>query len=523
MTEEYEEDYDYEEDKEEDPQWRLLTPKERKKLLKNAFTNDDWYDEGSLPVHKGGDGNPLFEVLSDRVGAPLSEIKRYYAAWLNSQGFSAESALKKSPSNSVNPSENLGQYMIKDEPVSDHQQGGMGGMGGMGNISDPGLMPPPQGGNGDSMGMWAMMNFLTSQQRMAMQQQQFQMMQGMEQRKLDQNREESQRREAMARDQQFMNQQMSFMREMIKKSGDGDGFFDSDMKKIMKEKVVDQMLGGGDNGDWKDMVKDVIGSDTMKAAVGGIGGAIGSRNNTPAGYNVPGYNPYAQPIPQPIPQQREQVMHNPGIPEQQFLYEQPQPVEQPPSGYFGEENAPPQQQEVEMQEVPREPSTDEYQQALMSTLSQLMGPSLQDPKNLEAVKQQVEVAVETTLVEHPELLPQMKLIKMTEKILLILNLRDIGLGLKDLLSKTKPGQAPSNLILAVVVEQLRDRPEFYKIFAENTYEELVATIEPFKNTGTISYDYEYLLNPDVAEVCRHMLAAVAADARQKGAPPIEGM
>jgi len=516
MAEEYEEDYDYEEDKEEDPQWRLLTPKERKKLLKNAFTNDDWYEEGSLPVHKGGNGNPLFEVLSDRVGAPLSEIKRYYAAWLNSQGFSAENALKKSPSNNVNPSETLGQYMIKDEPVTNPQtqQPNMG----MG-ISDPGLMPPPPGGNSDSMGMWAMMNFLTSQQRMAMQQQQFQMMQNMEQRKLDQNREESQRREAMARDQQFMNQQMSFMREMIKKSGDGDGFFDSDMKKIMKEKVVDQMLGGSDNGDWKDMVKDVISSDTMKAAVGGIGGAIGSRNNTPAGYNVPGYNPYAQ----PIPQQPEQVMHNPSIPEQQVAYEQPpQPVEQPPSGYFGEENAPP-QQEVETQEVPREPSSDEYQQALMSTLSQLMGPSLQDPKNLEAVKEQVEVAVETTLVENPELLPQMKLIKMTEKILLILNLRDIGLGLKDLLSKTKPGQAPSNLILAVVVEQLRDRPEFYKIFAENTYEELVATIEPFKNTGTISYDYEYLLNPEVAEVCRHMLAAVAADAQQKGAPPVEGL
>lgn len=513
MEEGYEEDYDYEEEKEEDPQWRLLTPKERKKLLKNAFTNDDWYDEGSLPVHKGGDGNPLFEVLSDRVGAPLSEIKRYYAAWLNSQGFSAENALKKAPSNNVNPSETLGQYMIRDEQVSNpppqHQNTGMMG------ISDPGLMPPPPGGNSDSMGMWAMMNFLTSQQRMAMQQQQFQMMQGMEQRKLDQNREESQRREAMARDQQFMNQQMSFMREMIKKSGDGDGFFDSDMKKIMKEKVVDQMLGGGNDGDWKDMVKDVIGSDTMKAAVGGIGSAIGSRNSTPAGYNVPGYNPYAQPIPQ-----QEMVTHNP-MPEQQVAYEQPQQATQSPTGYFGEEQQVP--QEVQMQEVPREPSPDEYQQALMSTLSQLMGPSLQDPKNLEAVKQQVEVAVETTLVENPELLPQMKLIKMTEKILLILNLRDIGLGLKDLLSKTKPGQAPSNLILAVVVEQLRDRPEFYKIFAENTYDELVATIEPFKNTGTISYDYEYLLNPDVAEVCRHMLAAVAEDARQKGAPPVDGM
>ena len=34
--EEYEEEYDYEAEQEEDPQWRLLTPKERKKLLKNA-------------------------------------------------------------------------------------------------------------------------------------------------------------------------------------------------------------------------------------------------------------------------------------------------------------------------------------------------------------------------------------------------------------------------------------------------------------------------------------------------------
>ena len=514
--EEYEEEYDYEAEQEEDPQWRLLTPKERKKLLKNAFTNDDWYEDGSLPVHKGGDANPLFEVLSDRVGAPMSEIKRYYAAWLNSQGFSAENALKRSASTDSNPSETLGQFMIKDEPASNPTSSSSGF-----GISDPGMIPMPpqsQGGNNGEMGMWAMMNFLTQQQRMAMQQQQFQMMQMMEQRKLDQNREEGQRREAMARDQQFMNQQMAFMREMMKKNGD-DGFFDSDMKKIMKEKVVDQMLGGGDSGDWKDMVKDVIGSDTMKAAVGGIGSAIGSRNSTPAGYNVPGYNPYAQPMAAAVPQEvPQQVMANP-----QHVPMEAMPVpDAPPSGYFGEENAAP-QQEVMMQEVPREPSSDEYQAALMETLSQLMGPALQDPKNLEAVKQQVEVAVETTLVENPELLPQAKLILMTEKILLILNLRDIGLGLKDLLSKTKPGQPPSDLILAVVVEQLRDRPEFYKIFAENTYDELVATIEPFKNTGTISYDYEYLLNPEVAEVCRHMLSAVAADATKNGMPAIQGM
>jgi len=521
MSEEYEDDeYAYDgDDENEDPQWRSLTPKERKALMRNAFTNDDWYEDGSLPVHKGGDANPLFDILAERVGAPVQEIKRYYAAWLNSQGFSASDALKKSPSSdNSSPTETLGQYMVKDEP----QQNPSSGMGGMG-LSDPGMMPMPQSGNSDSMGMWAMMNFLTQQQRMAMQQQQFQMMQMMEQRKLDQNREEGQRREAMARDQQFMNQQMAFMREMMKKNGD-DGFFDSDMKKIMKEKVVDQMLGGGDNNGWQDMVKDVIGSDTMKAAVGGIGSAIGSRNNTPAGYNVPGYNPYAQPI------QQQPAIQNP--PQQAVMPPQQQEQviqEVPAAGYFGAEDVAPEKVQYDEDtgeqyvEVPREPSSDEYQAALMNTLSQLMGPSLQDPQNLAAVKEQVEVAVETTIVENPNLLPQNKLIKMTEKILLILNLRDIGLGLKDLLSRTKPGQEPSPMVMGVVVEQLRDRPEFYKIFAENTYEELLAEIEPFKNTGTIQFDYEYLLDPDVANVCRYMLNAVQADARNNGAPQVEGL
>ena len=40
------------------------------------------------------------------------------------------------------------------------------------------------------------------------------------------------------------------------------------------------MLGGGGGDDWKGMVKDVLGSDTLKAAVGGIGGAIGNRRSS---------------------------------------------------------------------------------------------------------------------------------------------------------------------------------------------------------------------------------------------------
>ena len=509
-----------EEESEDDPQWRGLSPGERKTLLKSVFGNNDWYEEGQLPVFEGGSANPLFDVIAERVGAPAREIKRYYAAWLSKQGFSADKINQTvSKSEGQGSSNTLSNFMLKDEPQHQQQsqqsqQGDMFGGGGGGGGND--FMPMPQGkGDSDSMGMWAMMNFLTSQQRMAMQQQQFQMMQGMEQRKLDQGREEGQRREAMARDQQFMNQQMAFMREMMKKSGD-DGFFDSEMKNIMKEKVVDQMLGGGGGADdWKGMVKDVLGSDTLKAAVGGIGGAIGSRkSSTPAGYNVAGYNPYAQPdvaVQHQQHQQQQQQQYQQMPPEQM----QPQTVPEPQLDGVFFEDAPQQQQ----QEVPdREPSSQEYQAALLDAMSQMLGPSMNDPATLSALKQQIEVSVETVMTEMPGTLPNHKLLRMTEKLLLILNMRDIGLGLKDLRSKTDIGHEPSSLVMAVVVEELRKKPEFYKIFAENTYDELLAIIEPFKNTGTIQYDFDYLLKTEVAEICRYLLAAVQLNAQQNGLP-----
>ncbi len=497
-----------EEENEDDPQWRGLSPGERKTLLKSVFSNNDWYEEGQLPVFEGGSANPLFDVIAERVGAPAREIKRYYAAWLSKQGFSADQINQSVSKSDVqsNPGNNLSNFMIKDEPPQQNSNMGFGATQSTQSNNDFMPMPTNAQGNSDSMGMWAMMNFLTSQQRMAMQQQQFAMMQSMEQRKLDQNREEGQRREAMARDQQFMNQQMAFMREMMKKSGD-DGFFDSEMKNIMKEKVVDQMLGGGGGDDWKGMVKDVLGSDTLKAAVGGIGGAIGKRSSTPAGYNVAGYNPYAQPDVTP------QQQYQPVAAEQEM---QPQTVPEPQQldGVFFDD-APQQPQ----QEVPtREPTSQEYQAALLDAMGQMLGPSMNDPATLNALKEQIEVSVETVMTEMPGTLPNHKLLRMTEKLLLILNMRDIGLGLKDLRSKTDIGQEPSSLVMAVVVEELRKKPEFFKIFAENTYEELLAIIEPFKNTGTIQYDFDYLLKPEVAEICRYLLAAVQLNAQQNGLP-----
>ena len=77
------------------PQWRTLSPKERKLLMKNVFSNPEWYDDSQgSPVFEGGTANPMFEEISDKAGAPVREVKRYYAAWLRNQGFSPSEALK---------------------------------------------------------------------------------------------------------------------------------------------------------------------------------------------------------------------------------------------------------------------------------------------------------------------------------------------------------------------------------------------------------------------------------------------
>ena len=512
---EYGSDYDEEDSSggSSNPQWRTLSPKERKLLMKNVFSNPDWYDDSQgSPVFEGGSANPMFDEISDKAGAPVKEVKRYYAAWLRNQGFSPSEALKP---REAAPRQEQGYVSSSHAATSPSM---VSSPNPPGPPALPTVQPPPDDGGGSEM--WAMMQFLTQQQYMQMQQQQFQMQMMMEQRRLDQQKESDTRREAMARDQQFMNQQMAFMRDMTKKSGD-DGFFDSEMKGIFKERMVDSMFGEKDNS-WQDTAKEILGSDTLKAAVGGLGGALttaaASRSNIPAGYDNPEYNPYAQGAISTQTQQPQQ------IPQEMT---QPGQTEAPPQEamdgvFFGEEQ---QAETTEAPAAPQQPqpqqfTEDDYKNILLSSYVEAMGPVANDPQVMSALQEQVDVTVSTTLLELPDALPQIKLQSMNEKLLLIRNLRDIGMGMMDLRQRTPAGQVPSDLIVAAVVGELRKNPEFYKIFADNTYDELMAKIEPFKLTGAVEKDYAYLLKPEVQEVCRPLLQAVKSDALQNGAPPL---
>ena len=323
---------EYEEETNEDIKWRSLGPKDRVKFLKNLFSDEDWYD--GTPFFQGGDTNPDFQTICDRSGAPMGEVKRYYASWLDRQGLDPKRAnqIEKEKNSMVAPP-TAQQTFNATAPTPTPTP-----MPSMINANDPDpmdqmMMSQMQNSqpNGEAANMMFMMHFLTSQQRMMMQQQQFQAQMMMQQEQQRQATASEMRREQMARDQQFMNQQTTFLRGSFKRASDGG--FQGKMQAALEEKMIDELVNGKES-NWKEDVKDVLGSDTLKDAVSGLGGALMARGGgvaaqppVPVGYDMPDYNPYAQPIPpQPLVEQHlQQPVQQPPQPAPCLLYTSPSP------------------------------------------------------------------------------------------------------------------------------------------------------------------------------------------------------
>ena len=233
-------------------EWDRLSAQERKELLRAVFDDSEWYD--GPPYHEGGQFHPALGEISSKLGCTSDDIKMYYAAWLQAKGFTKEQiseALRNAPKTNtfagvtpvvaqlpdsvpVEPSNAYKQQMAKMESEAFSDPSVDNGM-----FSVQG-MPQQTGGDSVSNSMSAMMQFMMMQQQIAARQQHQQQMMMMEQRRLDQQRESELRREQQARDQQFSMQQMSFMREMLR-TKESDGFFDSDMKGIFKQKMVENL------------------------------------------------------------------------------------------------------------------------------------------------------------------------------------------------------------------------------------------------------------------------------------------
>ena len=140
------------------------------------------------------------------------------------------------------------------------------------------------------------------------------------------------------------------------------------------------------------------------------GGGVAAQPQVPVGYDMPDYNPYAQPVPpqplveQQLPTTSAAATNNPHQqPQQQMdgVFFEEQPAKQPPL-------TPEQTLGVATQPQIQTMNKDEYNQILFQSFSELLGPAMQDPQVSKAVQEQIEVAVDVTMLEMPQALPQIQ-------------------------------------------------------------------------------------------------------------------
>lgn len=499
-------------------EWDRLSAQERKELLRAVFDDSEWYD--GPPYHEGGQFHPALGEISSKLGCTSDDIKMYYAAWLQAKGFTKDQigeAIRNAPKTNtfagvtpvvaqlpesvpVEPSNAYKQQMAKMESEAFSDPSVDNGM-----FSVQG-MPQQTGGDSVSNSMSAMMQFMMMQQQIAARQQHQQQMMMMEQRRLDQQRESELRREQQARDQQFSMQQMSFMREMLR-TKDSDGFFDSDMKGIFKQKMVENLLdgGGGSESALERVAGRLLQPEVLGAVASGASAALAKNQPVrPAGYDSPTYDPYAgtpvEAVPASIPAPTQVA---PPVPME------PTPVA--PDMFFGDEeptttSTPPVAEEevLEMQ-----PSSDEFKAAIMEQLKAQMGSELEDPKKLQAVQQQVSIAVDNVMIEYSNYTVEQKLEAISERLAFIRSIRDIAQGLEKAMVEVRNG-TPDGVVRNYIISQLKQNPVFWKIFSTNNYTELMGLVQPYVETGGVRYDYQFLSRPEVAQFCSEIIRDIHA-------------
>lgn len=476
-----------------DPQWGALTTEQKKELMMAVFEDEEWY--AGTPAHVGGSSLPEFGEIASRLSAPKNDVMKYYAAWVKTKGLNPQEVMSRAKTMESAPAPAVEQAPSAAMPVSMPPPSAGSSMtqnvaGSMKNALMQDMLGSMFGGQqqantpgGDMkymMGMMMMTNMLDSERRQHEAQMQLQREQFLAQQNNTIRQEQQQRQDSM------MTMQMNFMNSMMKegrKSGEDE--FGTILKAAAMEKVADNLFGASESTAERILTK-VLDPDALGAVVAGARGAMGARQSAvPAGYDVPSYNPYAQPLP---PEE--------SIPPQQ-VPAQPQTDDR---GFFeGPEQDAPSQMDVEV-------SAEEFRDTLLGAFRQNMGAQLEDEKTRKALLEQIDISVDVVRLKNPELTPQNQLERMSQELILVRSLRDIGMGLRQAKSYLDNGVSEATVVEGIKNE-LNGQPVLGQIFRENTYEQMMGIIEPYKETGGVVHDYNFLLQPDIANLCRKVLAS----------------
>ena len=149
---------------------------------------------------------------------------------------------------------------------------------------------------------------------------------------------------------------------------------------------------------------------------------------------------------------------------------------------------------------------EEFRNTLLGAFKQNMGAQLEDEKTRKALLEQIDISIDVVKLKHSELTPQNQLERMSQELILVRSLRDIGMGLRQAKQYLDNGVSETTVISGIK-DEINQQPVFAQIFTENTYEQLMGLIEPYKETGGVIHDYNFLLQPDIASLCRGVLVS----------------
>ena len=155
----------------------------------------------------------------------------------------------------------------------------------------------PQNGGNDMkymMGMMMMSNMFESERR------QHEAQHAIQREQFAASQNNSIRQEQQQRQDMMMTQQMNFMNNMFKQGmKTNEDEFGSMLKAAAMERVADSMFGQSESTAERILSK-VLDTEALGAVVSAGRGVMANRQSqVPAGYDVPSYNPYAQPSEQP--------------------------------------------------------------------------------------------------------------------------------------------------------------------------------------------------------------------------------
>lgn len=425
-------DEDEEDEEDQDPGYLGfddLSAREKRELVRSYF---------DLPTYQREDGSVDLGAVSKELGLTLASARGYYLHWRKEKNRALPPATQQKMEKDMDVvfGPRVDQPQAAPPPPPDNGQPQPYQM----QAAPPGM----EGGNGSFM--WNMMQQQQAQSDREWQKQRYYD----EQRRIDERRAEDRRqtldKESNIQQQKMMNRTFGLLEKQITGGGGGSflGITDPDVAGPLKEKFVDQLMGGGEEKSETAMVLEYLkDSEVDKEIVGLI---RDWRRDDPK------YDPYGGDAKDDVPRNEDG-----SVDETQ--------LELKPEVYIKEMN-------------------------------EMFLPRCKDDREKQAVEQQISITVNSVVEEYQDqegMTPTGLSKIMGARFNIIRMVRNMGMQLKKVVKKKKTAE--------VLAEELWEySPEWAEQLGKVEYKTILDIVSLYTSTGGVAKDYAFLSKPEVTEV-----------------------